>query len=525
MPTGNSMKKLKDKLRLIYLPFLFIACGFIIVYSFLHWLFIIQTDWIPVKEDIVKFWLPFALPWIPVLIWLTPRIKLLRFKNDNALFFYQFIATLAIAFPAINVQEYLVAVTGKLTPLDNISQYPKKSPTRYYTLKQCYIDKNNAGILHTSSVSGKSNETLQFLIYIALPVLKQASDTIAGECSYYIGEKYSASVSNSLSDKEKEAQFELFSKQTMDAFNTTQFQHFVYLEKTDRSDDLDEFHRAVKKSNFVKYENPVVFTSHKDVFENRYEGKAGWIFKAFGIGALLWLLLLLFPPLHDKGVAKFKKGIRSKESNFKEMLDLLIPVQGYFATPIIINLNLLLFLAMVISGLGFISFKGIDLIHWGGNYRPYTTDGQWWRLLTNIFLHGGVFHLIANMAGLLFVGIFLEPLLGVKRYISIYLITGIIASSISIWWHPATVSIGASGAIFGLYGLFLAFLLFKVFTAEFSSVFLFSTLLFIGYNLLMGLTGNIDNAAHLGGLLSGFIIGIAFTVWMKKTNHQQNQAD
>ena len=163
---------------------------------------------------------------------------------------------------------------------------------------------------------------------------------------------------------------------------------------------------------------------------------------------------------------------------------------------------------MVIAGLGFISFKASDLLRWGANYKPSTTNGEWWRLLTNTFLHGGLMHLLANMYGLLFVGIFLEPRLGKIKYAIVYLTTGIIASAASLWWHDATVSVGASGAIFGLYGLFLALLLTKVYPKDFSKAFLISTLVFVGYNLLMGLTGGIDNAAHLGGLLSGFIIGL-----------------
>jgi rhomboid protease GluP len=89
---------------------------------------------------------------------------------------------------------------------------------------------------------------------------------------------------------------------------------------------------------------------------------------------------------------------------------------------------------MVFAGLGLVSFKGSDLLNWGANFRPLTTDGQWWRLLTSTFLHGGLMHILANMFGLLFVGIFLEPLLGKTKYALVYLVTGILASVASIWW-------------------------------------------------------------------------------------------
>jgi rhomboid protease GluP len=76
--------------------------------------------------------------------------------------------------------------------------------------------------------------------------------------------------------------------------------------------------------------------------------------------------------------------------------------------------------------------------------------------------------------------------------------------------------VGASGAIFGLYGFFLACLLLKVFPPDFGKAFLTSTLIFVGFNLLMGFTGGIDNAAHIGGLLSGFIIGLIMSGQLKR---------
>ena len=212
----------------------------------------------------------------------------------------------------------------------------------------------------------------------------------------------------------------------------------------------------------------------------------------------------------------FEKGKPQKDTDLKEFWNSYKPQEGFFITPILIYINIAVFIVMVFVGMGFFSFNGEELVKWGANFRPLTTDGQWWRLLTNTFLHGGLMHLFANMVGFIFVGLFLEPLLGKGRFLIIYLVTGILASCGSIWWYEATVSVGASGAIFGLYGVFLSLLLTKVFPPDFSKVFLISILFFIGFNLLMGLTGGIDNAAHISGLLSGFIIGLIVYPSLKK---------
>lgn len=517
------MKEQLEKIRLIYIPFLIITICFITTYTFLHWFLFINTNLFSLKEDILKFWLPFGLPWVPILIWLRPRIKLLKFKNDNSSFVFQFLASLAIAAPTIIAQEYLVTASGKLTRLENISQIEKSEKTKYYTLKKAYIDKQNIGIVKTASVTGKHNEDFNMLIYVTLPILENVKDTSKTECEYWLGKSYNERISNRLSEEEKNIEYKKFSKSVEQEFAKTDFNKFTYLELQGNTDDLDYYIDAIDENTFFDFKNPMVFEAQNEPFQNRNGNKLIWIFRSLGIGLLAWLLFLLFPKFDEVSLRKFKSGKTIKDNDLKESFDFLIPKEGFYITPILININILVFLIMVFSGFGFISFKGNDLLNWGANFRPYTIDGQWWRLLTSTFLHGGLMHLLANMYGLLFVGIFLEPILGKTKYLIIYLTTGILASIASLCWYDATVSVGASGAIFGLYGFFLALLLLKVFPPDFSKTFLISTSIFIGFNLLMGFTGGIDNAAHIGGLLSGFIIGLALSGQLKEELTEQNE--
>jgi rhomboid protease GluP len=191
------------------------------------------------------------------------------------------------------------------------------------------------------------------------------------------------------------------------------------------------------------------------------------------------------------------------------------PTQGYYITPILIILNLLVFLSMVISGVHILEPDVESLLKWGANYRPVTLEGQWWRILTACFLHIGILHLIMNMYALVYIGLLLEPLLGKFRFGLAYILTGIAASMASLWWHDNTVSAGASGAIFGMYGVFLAMLTTNYIEKSARKSLLTSIAIFVGFNLLNGIRGGIDNAAHIGGLLSGLIIGYAFIPGLK----------
>lgn len=200
----------------------------------------------------------------------------------------------------------------------------------------------------------------------------------------------------------------------------------------------------------------------------------------------------------------------------KNFLSLLIPSKEFFITPLIIDINIVLFLLMVLTGVNIMLPDTESLLSWGANFRPSTLGGQWWRLLSCCFLHIGVVHLLLNMYALLYIGVMLEPILGRTRYLAAYLLTGIGASVVSLWWHDLTVSAGASGAIFGMYGVFLALLTTNLIEKNARQQQMASIGIFVIYNLVYGLKGGVDNAAHIGGLVSGLLIGYVFIASLKK---------
>lgn len=202
--------------------------------------------------------------------------------------------------------------------------------------------------------------------------------------------------------------------------------------------------------------------------------------------------------------------------NAKSVLAFFIPRQGYFITPILININLALFILQACTGVNVFEPDTQSLLNWGANLRSVTLAGQWWRLVTCCFLHIGIFHLLLNMYALVYVGLLLEPILHKTRFAVAYILTGIAASTASLAWHDNTVSAGASGAIFGMYGVFLALLTTNIIEKSTRKALLTSIAIFVGYNLVYGMKGGIDNAAHIGGLLSGIVIGYAFYPGLKK---------
>lgn len=152
----------------------------------------------------------------------------------------------------------------------------------------------------------------------------------------------------------------------------------------------------------------------------------------------------------------------------------------------------------------------------GAIYGPVVVvHEEWWRLITAMFLHGGMTHILMNMFSLYLIGRGVEEYFDTKSYLSVYFLSGFIGSLISIVVHPISVGVGASGAIFGIFGAMAGFFIAHREQIEaHTKAFMKSFGIIIGLNLIIGFAiPSVDVSAHIGGLFAGFIGG-----WMISKN-------
>jgi rhomboid protease GluP len=195
---------------------------------------------------------------------------------------------------------------------------------------------------------------------------------------------------------------------------------------------------------------------------------------------------------------------------FHDRIDRLSP-----STPVIwvlLAMNILVFMLMQADASGRNSpvAEAIKLVRWGSNSGPLTLHGQWWRLVTSMFLHGGWLHIGFNMLALWQAGRLVERMFGSARFLALYIVAGVCGSLASVLWNPHVNSVGASGAIFGIIGGLLAFIgrsdsgvpptIGKELRGSLSG--------FLLFNIVAGFVyPHTDNAAHLGGLVGGYLAG------------------
>lgn len=140
-------------------------------------------------------------------------------------------------------------------------------------------------------------------------------------------------------------------------------------------------------------------------------------------------------------------------------------------------------------------------------WRKVVHGNQGWRLITCMWLHAGVIHLLANMLSLVFIGIRLEQQFGFVRVGIIYLLSGFGGSILSSLFIQRNISVGASGALFGLLGAMLSELLTNWSIYSNKAAALITLVFVIAVNLAVGILPHVDNFAHIGGFVTGFLLG------------------
>lgn len=217
-------------------------------------------------------------------------------------------------------------------------------------------------------------------------------------------------------------------------------------------------------------------------------------------------------------------------SSEKIKVPYLITLEPPYVTLFFLVVSVVVFGIIVFLGMPIFIPSSQDLIAYGGIYSFQDLKSEWWRLLSAIFIHGGLFHLIGNMISLVYIGLLLECRIGHVLFFVAYLASGVVGNFVSFraHMHEGIVSVGASGAIYGLFGVLIA-ILFPKLVRDLDEDFMTKNdhLMasiggFIGwcffkdfFSLLQYDIQKIDLEAHVGGFFAGIAIGCIIYLFRK----------
>ena len=188
----------------------------------------------------------------------------------------------------------------------------------------------------------------------------------------------------------------------------------------------------------------------------------------------------------------------------------------YPVTAVLLAINVIAFILQQLPGL--------DITYWGANIGPLTLSGEYWRLFTAGFLHANIFHIGVNMWCLWSLGRLSERLFGKWQTFLIYMLTGVGGALLSIASDPNHAELGASGAVFGIVGAVMAGVKFGDLNisagekrAVFSSAASFAVINFVlGFSQIgRGVFGTVDNMCHLGGFVTGLLLGLPLGAFIR----------
>lgn len=174
----------------------------------------------------------------------------------------------------------------------------------------------------------------------------------------------------------------------------------------------------------------------------------------------------------------------------------------YPVVSIIVAIHLILFICTILP-----IFPNTWFIETLSGVNLYIMEGEYWRLITPIFMHSGFSHMLFNSFALVLFGPGLERMLGGGRFLIVYLVSGLIANVATLLLEALTYThVGSSGAIFGLFGYYLALILFKKNALSKANSQIIITLTVISL-VMTFLEPNVNITAHLFGLLGGLLLG------------------
>lgn len=235
-------------------------------------------------------------------------------------------------------------------------------------------------------------------------------------------------------------------------------------------------------------------------------------------------LIELFPDIvektkhEEKGIdlfVKISEDINKESYEKSKRVEKIFSIKMPIITYLIMAICIVVFIAMYVFGKG--STDTLTLLHFGGNAIALTKRGEYYRLLTSVFLHAGILHILCNMYSLYVIGPQTESFYGKIKYLFIFLFSGISGSLLSTALSGTnTITVGASGAIFGLLGAILYFgYHYRVYLGN---VLKSQIIPLIILNLMIGFSfTGIDNLAHIGGLIGGVFASMAVGVPDKST--------
>ena len=519
------MKSYSIKFRYVMVPFIVVVVCTAIVLG----LFILLGTYLNITEHNITFTLPTLISSIIVLYFYRPHLKILHEPNSkkSPRDFLFMLCLAATAGTSINAGKLLVDLTQDLIYVKQATDISEEELSKYYNPQSVNIFKPYTGIDTIKQVTGKHGRDLSFSIYFATAILPDNFNTdnlstiSPSDIHHWYVASYHKTISNNKSYSFKEQAYKEFIESSTNHYFGYEPNNVTYYERLYNSAERNSFLNCLPLSYSPEGDDIyVLLKPHYEPFENRYFSNLKWLLIFLLVGPIAGSLILNGAKIEPKEYRRIKNGAKREKDFVNKVFEYVIPRNGHFITSIIISLNIIILFLSFLGDADPLSPSDYSLYNWGANRSIDVQNGEWWRLFTTLFVNAGIFHMLLNIGGLVVASMFIEPIIGRTRYTILFLVSGLAAGLVSTWWHEysSPIMAGGSGAIFGLIGGLIGLAIAGAYKAEDRMWWIAGAFIYMVANLLWGLMGGVDNAAHIGGLLAGIPMG---WILYRTSNHYQ----
>jgi rhomboid protease GluP len=372
------------KLRHVFIPLVGLTLGCCVAYSTLDWALVVRGNLLTLGDDVAGYWLPFVLAFLLVILTMRRALGLLKSPKRGRAPYY-LAAGAFVAVPTIVAQAFIRSATGDLSHVESLAQISDVPAAKYYAVDHVCLDRSRAW---TQPEARTYKGNLNFYVYAVIPLCR--SDRTQSSDSIWIGYQLHKRVDSSLSPAEKDAAYRELWGEWLTTLNNQDPSAYPFFERLGRPPYRKDFAALLGRAGIdLEAPSTVLLVPHTERFADRTGHQLQWTFASFGIGAALWLGIALLVPLSPSKDRKWLKG-EDEEASQRTRARALAFIRGAYGLEVLVAVNVLVYVAMVFSGLGMASFDSDDLLKWGANYRPALHGAGYARLITSEFVHGGL---------------------------------------------------------------------------------------------------------------------------------------
>lgn len=504
------MNPLLIKIRTILIPYIILFISTVAGYMLLQWMLdLTQLSWNYDVALLADFWLPLILPLILVIVVLHRRLSIL--KTGRAYAFYIIVAYSVLYLALDPARKFIQSAPYSLHSITSISNIDQKSPKRYYKIESASFT-DEFGIV-MPDINGRG-ASIELSAYAVTPFQDGDGNM---QSDIWLGEQHRMYLKARSISKDD---FTLLQNAYIDSIQNISHGTLkagkCYYEVIPQGSKRNNYLGAIY-SVFYMDKTPIVLQCICTPFSSRYTGHL-LLLLLYSLGGIcIFIFTVLVTKLHWNNWYRYAyadKYWMSEEPETNKMqrglLRYFIPSKhGLYITPILISLNVIYFLILVLAGKSILDLSAAEVDAFGGNSARGILSGELWRLLFNSFLHSGFAHIFGNMLSLAVIGSILEPYIGRKRFLITYLSCSLAGSINSLLWKMSAVSAGASIPIAGMYGMLLVLLISGKINKRDRLILSIVTVWDILELIMVFNEQNIDNGGHIGGYLTGCIVGAA----------------